>query len=139
MITFFDKCQLLLYPFLLLMGSLLVALLGLFYFELLLIKILCSGISLYFFLLSIQLGSTLPSKVRSLRILVRKNLSVFHEESFSDYMKAPCGRQVVKLALRKLGRQNDFLELKRKYPLTVFWFERRKTRIVFYREGKEVN
>ncbi len=133
MITFLDKCRLLFYPFLLLVGSLTLVLLGLFFLDHLLAKILFFCISFYFFLLSIQLGGTFPSKVRSLRLLIRKNISIFHENSFSDYMKAPCGRQVVKLALRKLRRSEDYLELKRKYPLTVFWFEKRKTRIVFYK------
>jgi len=138
MVSFFDKCRLIFYPLMLLMSSLLIVLLGHFLLEYLPIKILSFLISFYLFLLSIQLGATFPSKVRSLQILIRKNLSIFHEESFSDYMKAPCGRQVVKLALRKLGRPNDFKDLKRKYPLTVFWFEKRKTRIVFYKEGREV-
>ncbi len=137
MITFIEKCRLQFYPFILLLSAFATGTLGYAFIECLLFKVSSLGFAFYLLVLAIQLGSTYPLKLRSLQILIKKNRQSIQEESFEDYMKAPCGRQVVKIALRKIGRDNVYERLKQKYPSLVFSFGKSKTKIIFYtvREG----
>ena len=52
------------------------------------------------------------------RILVDRNKNEFHPASFEPYMKAPCGRLVVRLVLRRINRESEFKNLKR-YKLSL--------------------
>jgi hypothetical protein len=67
---------------------------------------------------SLRLFSTLPEKKRMVRILVDRNKNEFHPASFEPYMKAPCGRLVVRLVLRRINRESEFKNLKR-YKLSL--------------------
>ncbi|EKR73110.1 hypothetical protein LEP1GSC041_1450 [Leptospira noguchii str. 2006001870] len=49
-------------------------------------------------------------------------------------MQAPCGRQVVKIALFKLGYLEKYNLLKIKFPLNIFIARTSKIRIVYYKD-----
>ena len=64
--------------------------------------------------------SSWKSKKRSYKILIEKNKKGFCEESFHEYMEAPCGRLLTKLVLRDLEMEDKYTLLKEKYQLTFF-------------------
>lgn len=53
-----------------------------------------------------------PAKKREYKILIERNTPTFNSESFRPYMQAPCGRQLTKIVLKDLGRQQQYKELK---------------------------
>lgn len=72
-------------------------------------------------------------KKRKYQILITRNNDAFREDTFSEYMKAPCGRLLVKLVLRDLGISSQYCGLL-KYK-TSFIRESRKPqgfKIVFH-------
>jgi hypothetical protein len=60
---------------------------------------------------SIKLFSTWKDKLREIDLLVNRNKNEFRPDTFEIYMQAPCGRLVVRQALKKLNKQDEFKEL----------------------------
>lgn len=81
---------------------------------------------------------TIPSKIRSILILVYKNKNQIKIQSFEKYMSAPCGRQVTKITLQKLMRLDVYKALKKDFPLNLFSLKKSETRIVYYKNGEKV-
>ena len=76
------------------------------------------------------------TKKRKYQILITRNNDTFREDTFSEYMKAPCGRLLVKLVLRDLGISNQYCGLLKYKTLFIASIrESRKTqgfKIVFH-------
>jgi hypothetical protein len=138
MITVFDKIRLCFYPTLIILFLSSFSVLTFFVTEKLIIRILVIGLSIYFFRFASILFSTIPSKIRSIIILVRKNKIQVKTESFEKYMVAPCGRQVAKISLEKLMRLDIYRSLKKDFPLNLFSKKASKTRIVYYKNGEKI-
>ncbi|MDF3820742.1 hypothetical protein P3G55_12565 [Leptospira sp. 96542] len=95
-------------------------------------------VSILTFSIAIHLISAYKGKIRSINLLFKKNRVSFKPISFADYMQAPCGRQVVKIVLSHLGKQENYKILKMKYPIQTFKLVNSKTRIVFYKNGEMI-
>lgn len=63
------------------------------------------------------------SKMREYKLLMMRNMRQFNPSSFAKFMEAPCGRQLVKLVLRDLGRESEYKSLL-KYKKSIFAFVR---------------
>jgi len=63
------------------------------------------------FLISGKLFSTWDSKKREIDLLVKRNKNEFRPDTFKVYMQAPCGRLVVREALRNLNMQGEYKTL----------------------------
>jgi len=88
-----------------------------------------------------KLFSTWNDKKRMINILLSKNRKEFKPETFSEYMQAPCGRLVVKVVLKELGKSNEYKNLlKLKKP---FWRNVREncrpTKMVIYINETYIN
>ena len=70
------------------------------------------GLGTYLAVLALQLFSSTNTKIRSYGILMGRNKSIFHADSFGIYMKAPCGRVLVRRVLRDLELRGRYSELK---------------------------
>jgi len=68
-------------------------------------------ISLYLFAMSGKLFSTWESKKKEIEILVKRNRLEFRPDTFEVFMRAPCGRLVVRSALTELGKSNEYKNL----------------------------
>lgn len=80
---------------------------------------------------------TIPHKLRAISRLVVTNRRNFRPERFADYMNAPCGRQVARIALEKIGQPNRYSELRRKYQTSFLAFRtRQRTRVTFVKDNK---
>lgn len=51
------------------------------------------------------------SKMREYHILMERNGTKFNAEAFRPFMQAPCGRQLTKVVLKDLGKQERYGEL----------------------------
>lgn len=60
---------------------------------------------------SYRLFSTWPDKKRMYAVLIAKNANDFAPESFKIYMKAPCGRLLVKTVLKDINLKEKYKEL----------------------------
>jgi len=58
-----------------------------------------------------KLFSTWEAKKREIDLLVKRNKNGFRPDTFEVYMQAPCGRLVVREALRDLHMQNEYKTL----------------------------
>ena len=91
------------------------------------------------FVLAGKLFATWGEKKRAVRMLVRKNRFKFRPESFEAFLQAPCGKLVVRLALKDLDRQGDYTALlKLQKPLLERWRHNCtpvKTTVYINREG----
>lgn len=58
-------------------------------------------------------------KKRSYHILIERNSTQIHLESFKEYMQAPCGRLIVKVVLKDLGESRQYKILKKRYNPSV--------------------
>lgn len=136
MITFLDKIRLFFYPFIVFLttGSLLFVI-YLLDFSITL-KFILIPIAIYILTISINLAFTYRSKIRSISILIEKNKLDFKQNSFQEYMKAPCGRQVVKISLNKINKAYFYDLLKKEFPIEIFNYKKTTSKFVFYREGK---
>jgi len=75
-------------------------------------------LSLYLLAMSGKLFSTWEAKKKEIEILVKRNKDEFRPDTFEVFMKAPCGRLVVRSVLSELGKQNEYKNLlKMKRPL----------------------
>jgi len=70
-------------------------------------------ISLYLFSMSGKLFSTWNDKKKEIDILVKRNQLAFRPDTFATFMQAPCGRLIVRQALRDLNRPNEYKSLKK--------------------------
>ena len=60
---------------------------------------------------AVQLFSSWNDKMRKYDILIKRNKTYFHPNSFKPFMNAPCGRLLVKAVLHDLGISNRYKEL----------------------------
>jgi hypothetical protein len=107
--------------------------------EIILFRVFAVGISFYFFHFANLLIQAIPSKIRSIAILLHKNRNQTNPHSFEKYMSTPCGRQVAKITLQKLMRLDIYKTLKRDTSLNIFSFKKTQTRIVYYKNGENIN
>lgn len=89
--------------------------------------------------IAFKLLKTYKSKIRSILMLTHRNKNSFKGETFKKYMKAPCGRQVVKISLQKISKQSKYKELKRQYPMKIISLRNEKAKVIYYSEGKILN
>ena len=61
---------------------------------------------------SISIFNTWEAKKRRYKKLIDANKESFNPESFEEYMKAPCGRLLVKLVLEDLDEKEQYKKLK---------------------------
>lgn len=93
-----------------------------FYFISKWILIIQGIIAIYLFSIAGKLFSSWKHKNREIALLVNRNRNEFRPDTFEAFMQAPCGRLVVRLALRELKRQGDFKTLsKLQKPLLERW------------------
>jgi len=67
--------------------------------------------AIYLFSTSGKLFSTWDSKKREIDLLVKRNKNGFRPDTFELYMQAPCGRLVVREALRDLNMRGEYKTL----------------------------
>jgi len=84
---------------------------NLFIFFPVLLAVLCLAFN------GIRLHSHYPERLKVLEILLRKNKAELREDTFREFMYAPCGRMLVLEALDTLGYKNRYSEIARRYPL----------------------
>lgn len=72
---------------------------------------------------SLHIFSTWNSKKRHYNILIERNSREFNEKSFDELMQAPCGRLLVYLVLKDLGRQELYRVLRHRQR--HFWHIRK--------------
>ncbi|MDR2595820.1 MAG: hypothetical protein LBC76_00725 [Treponema sp.] len=68
-------------------------------------------VAIKLFLVSNRLFSTWNAKKREIDLLVKRNKNEFRPDTFNVYMQAPCGRLVVREALRELNMQERYKSL----------------------------
>jgi len=68
-------------------------------------------IAIKLFFISGKLFSTWDAKKREIDLLVNRNKNKFRPDTFEIYMQAPCGRLVVREALRDLNMQKEYKSL----------------------------
>lgn len=87
---------------------------------------------------SISIFKSWDDKKRKYQILMVRNNETFREDTFREYMKAPCGRLLVKLVLKDLGISDQYRGLlKYRTSLIAFIRECRKVqtvKIVFHNQ-----
>jgi hypothetical protein len=67
--------------------------------------------AIYLFVAVGRIFSMYKSKNREIALLINRNSSEFHPDTFKLYMQAPCGRLVVIWALRQMGMARRYKEL----------------------------
>ncbi|MBQ0154321.1 MAG: hypothetical protein KBS70_06015 [Bacteroidales bacterium] len=55
-------------------------------------------------------------KERKYTILMERNTPVFRPDTCAEYMKAPCGRLLVRIVLKDLQQENQYVALKQYQP-----------------------
>jgi len=68
-------------------------------------------IAIKLFTISGKLFSTWEYKKREIDLLVNRNKNEFRPDTFEVFMQAPCGRLVVREALRDLNKQEKYKSL----------------------------
>ena len=68
-------------------------------------------VAIKLFFISGKLFSTWDAKKREIDLLVNRNKNGFRPDTFEVYMQAPCGRLVVREALRNLNMQREYKTL----------------------------
>lgn len=70
---------------------------------------------------AIRIMRAWDAKMREYKMLMERNAHNFSPSSFARFMTAPCGRQLVKVVLRDLGRESEYKSLLQyKTPLLSF-------------------
>lgn len=86
----------------------------------------------------ISIFKSWDDKKRKYQILMTRNYDAFREDTFSEYMKAPCGRLLVKIVLKDLGINHQYSGLlKYKTSFIAYIRDNRKTqkvKIVFHNQ-----
>ncbi len=139
MITTIDKIRLSIFPLIILLLNAIFFYTIFIFTDNLFYRLLTCFVCIYPILISVRLFQALPLKVRSVLILFRKNRLSIKPVSFENYMVAPCGRQVVKIVLNKLNRTEQYPILRKKFPISIFLKKRPRTRIVYYKDGEQIN
>ena len=75
------------------------------------IFILQALLALYLFSVSGKLFLSWKDKLSKIDILTKKNRNEFRPDTFEMFIQAPCGRQVVREALKNLGKQSEYRNL----------------------------
>lgn len=73
--------------------------------------------SLIFLFNGVRLHSHFTARVRTLNILIAKNRTKLREDTFAEFMYAPCGRLLVKEALDTLGLPDEYARVAKRHPL----------------------
>lgn len=74
--------------------------------------ILIQGIvAVKLFVISGKLFSTWGSKKREMELLIKRNRGEFRPETFEVFMRAPCGRLIVRRVLRDLNKRDEYKAL----------------------------
>lgn len=63
----------------------------------------------------VKIHGTQTHKLRSYRLLLARNRREFRPASFQPYLRAPCGRVLVRRVLRELGRSGEMATLKTEF------------------------
>ena len=93
---------------------------------------------------SIKIFKSWASKKRSYTVLMERNRNGIREETFKEYMLAPCGRLLVKIVLSDLGERHQYKRLRKIYSMTLSNLiqavkeSRKPKRTVVYIAGKKV-
>jgi len=69
---------------------------------------------------AVRLHGLSEHKHRSLALLIMRNRLRYRPETFELYMRAPCGRVLVRHALQEIGRTKEYATLRRLYP-SLLW------------------
>jgi hypothetical protein len=70
-------------------------------------------LGIYSLSMAMRLFATWPEKKRMVNILIVRNHETFHPASFEPYMKAPCGRMVVRVVLKRINMETEIKNLKK--------------------------
>ena len=62
---------------------------------------------------SVEIFKSWNDKKRKYHVLIERNAETLRPDTFSEYMKAPCGRLLVKIVLKDLGKQDEYKNLKK--------------------------
>lgn len=62
---------------------------------------------------STEIFKSWNDKKRKYHVLIERNAETIRHDTFSEYMKAPCGRLLVKIVLKDLDKQNEYKSLKK--------------------------
>lgn len=74
-------------------------------------------------------------------MLMERNSDATRPDTFSDYMQAPCGRLLAKIVLKDLGREEEYLQLKKLQK--TYWtgitdrWKKNRGAILVYRRNPE--
>lgn len=103
-----------------------------FYFKIL------PGLGVLFILLkAVELHATVGRKYRARIVLLARNRKSFREDSFEQYMVAPCGRMIVRDVLISLNRKSEFELLKRKYYKGFFSSDNKSSLVIIPNPNKK--
>lgn len=131
---FFRFLFLNIYSFLLLFCGIILIILPLWEINLL---ILIPQILLFIFFIknSVRIFSAYKSKLKELKILCERNKKSFRKDTFEIFMKAPCGRLLVRCALKDLNQKEKYKDLLIYQPRFkenfIQSFKPKKTKITF--------
>jgi len=62
---------------------------------------------------SVEIFRSWNDKKRKYHVLFERNVESIRPDTFSEYMKAPCGRLLVKIVLKDIDKQNEYKNLKK--------------------------
>lgn len=103
------------------------------------IRTLLALVSLIILAKAIELHVSVKRKHRARTILIEKNRILFKEESFEQFMGAPCGRMLVRDVLDVLGRQAEYQLLEKRYYKGFFAGTKSELVIIPYKEKEDTN
>lgn len=89
---------------------------------------------------SVEIFISWNDKKRKYHVLFERNAESIRPDTFSEYMKAPCGRLLVKIVLKDIDKQNEYKNLKKyKEPFIKKLTKTHKPKksIVYIREIKK--
>ncbi len=89
---------------------------------------------------SVEIFRSWNDKKRKYHVLFERNAESIRPDTFSEYMKAPCGRLLVKIVLKDIDKQNEYKNLKKyKEPFIKKLTKAHKPKksIVYIREIKK--
>ena len=94
--------------------------------------------------ISIKIFRNWGRKKRSYAVLMERNRDGIREETFKEYMSAPCGRLLVKIVLSDLNERQQYKKICKTYSITFSNFIKavkeswKPKRTVVYIAGKKV-
>lgn len=78
----------------------------------------------------LRIHSTTPAKLKSFAVLLGKNRRELRPESFRIFLKAPCGRIIVREVLGELGKKQEYSQIKKQIGAPFCSFEDAKMDVV---------